>query len=59
MCLNHPINNLNVKLDVVIDGNDIITYGMSVMENFNLISVVITKNRNIEIMVFIRKVIPK
>ena len=57
--LNHPINNLNVKLDDVIHGNDIIKFGVAVMENFNLITVVITTNRKIEIIVFIRKVIPK
>ena len=59
LCLNHPINNLNVKLDDVIHGNDIITYGLAVMENFDLINVVITTNRKTEIMVLIRKVIPK
>ena len=57
--LNHPMNNLNVKLDDVIHGNDIITFGVAVMENFNLITVVITKNIKTEIMVLIRKVIPK
>ena len=51
--------NINVKLDDVIHGNDIITYGVAVMENFKPISVVITTDRNTEIMVFIRKVIPK
>ena len=59
LCLNHPINNLNVKLDDVIHGDDIIMFGVAVMENFNLITVVMTTNRNTEIMVFIRKVIPK
>ena len=53
------MNNINVKLDDIIRGNDIITYGVAVMENFNLINVVITTNRKTEIMVFIRKVIPK
>ena len=59
LCLNHPINNLNVKLDDVIQGNDIITFGVAVMDNFNLINEVITKNRETEIMVLIRKIIPK
>ena len=49
----------NVKLDDVIHGNDIITYGVVVMENFNLINVVITTQRKTEIMGFIRKIIPK
>ena len=57
--LNYPINNLSVKLDYVIHGNDIITFGVAVMKNFNLISVVITTNRKTEIMVFIRRIIPK
>ena len=57
--LNRPIHNINVKLDDVIHGNDIITYGVAVMENFNLLNVVITTNRKTEIMVFIRKIIPK
>ena len=39
------MNYLNVKLDDVIRGNDIITYGVAVMENFNLISVIIKTNR--------------
>ena len=59
LCLNHPINHINVKLDDVIHGNDIITFGVEVMDNFNLISVVITTNRKTEIMVVIRKIIPK
>ena len=59
LSLNHPINNLSVKLDDGIHGNDIIMFGVAVMENFNLISVVITTNRKIEIMVFIRRIIPK
>ena len=59
LSLNYPINNLSVKLDDVIQGNDIITFGVAVMENFNLISVVITTNRKTEIMVFIRRIIPK
>ena len=48
-----------MKIDDVIHGNDTITYGVAVMENFNLISVVVTTNRKTEIMVFIIKVIPK
>ena len=56
LSLNNPINNLIVKLDYVIHGNDIITFGVAVMDNFNLISVVITTNRKTEIMVFIRKI---
>ena len=59
LSLNYPINNLIVKLDDVIHGNDIITSGMVVMEKFNLISVVITTNRKTEIMVFIIKIILK
>ena len=59
LCLNNPINNLNVKLNDVIHGNDTITFGVVAMDNFNLISVVITTNKKTEIMVFIRKVIPK
>ena len=46
LSLNNPINNLSVKLDDVINGNDIITFDVAVMENFNLITVVITTNRN-------------
>ena len=45
LSLNYPINNLSVKLYDVIHGNYIITVGVSVMENFNLISVAITTNR--------------
>ena len=45
VCLNHPINNLNVKLYDVIHGNDINTYGMAVMENFSPINVVMITNR--------------
>ena len=51
LSLNFPINNLSVKLDDVIQGNDIITFGVAVMENLKLISVVITTNRKTEIMV--------
>ena len=51
--------NINVKLGYVIHGNDISTYGMAVMENSNLVSVIITTNRKTEVMVFIRKIIPK
>ena len=57
--LNHKINNINVKTDNVIHGNDISTYSVAIMKNFNLVSVVITTNRKIEIMVFIGKIIPK
>ena len=39
------MHNLTVKLNDVINGNDIITYGVAVMDDFNLISVVITTNR--------------
>ena len=45
LSLNYPINNLSVKLVDVIHGNDIITFGVALMENFNLIRVVITTNR--------------
>ena len=51
--------NLNVKLDDVINGNDISTYDVVVMENFNNLSVIITTHLNKEIMVFIRKIAPK
>ena len=54
---NDPIDNLTVKLDDVIHGNDIITFYVAVMENFNLISVVITTNIKTEIIVFIGKII--
>ena len=46
-----------MNLDDVIHGNDIITFGVAVMENFNLISVVMTTNRKTKIIVFIIKVI--
>ena len=59
LSLNYPINNLSVKLDDVIQGNYIITFGMAVMENFNLISVLITTNRKTLIIVLIRRIIPK
>ena len=59
LSLDHPINNISVKLDDVIHGNYIITFGVAVMDNFNLISVVITTNIKTEIMVFIRKIIHK
>ena len=59
LCLNHPINNLNVKLDDVIHGDENSTYGVAVMDNFNNLSVVIFTHRKIEIMGFIRKIIPK
>ena len=44
-----------MKLDDVIHGNDISTYGMMVMDNFKLLSVVITTQRKIDLKVFIRK----
>ena len=47
--------NLKVTLDDVIHGNDISTYNVEVMNNFNNLSVVITTNRKREIMVSIRK----
>ena len=59
LSLNYPINKPSVKLDDVIQGNYIITVGMAVMENFNLIIVIITTNRKTEIIVFIRRIIPK
>ena len=59
LSLNYPINNLSVKIDDVIQCNYIIMFGVAVMENFNLISVVITTYRKTEIIVFIRKIIPK
>ena len=59
LSLNDPINNISVKLDDVIHGNDIITFGVAVMENLNLISVVINTNGKTEIIVFTRNIIPK
>ena len=59
LSLNHPVNNLSVKLDDVIHGNDIIAFDVTVMVNFNPITVAITTNRKTEIMVFIRRIIPK
>ena len=41
-CLNHPMNNLNVKIDDVIHGNYISKYTVAVMENLKNLSVVIT-----------------
>ena len=37
LCLYHPINNINVKIDDVIHGNDIITYNVAVMESLKKI----------------------
>ena len=59
LCLNHPINNLNVKIDDIIYGNEIITYDVVVMDNFNSLSLVITAQLKTEIVVYIRKIIPK
>ena len=59
LSLNYPINNLSVELDDVIHGNDIITFSVAVMDNFNLITVVFTTNRKTEIIVFIIRIIPK
>ena len=59
LCLNHPIKNLNVRLDDVIHGNDISTYDVVVMENFKNLSVVNTTHRKTEIVVFNTKIIPK
>ena len=50
LTLIHPIKNISVKLDDGMHGSDIITFGVVVMENFNLISVVFTANRKTEIM---------
>ena len=47
------------KLDDVIHGNEISTYDGAVMDNFNNLSVVINTHRKTEIMVLIRKIIPK
>ena len=57
--LNDPINNLNVKIDDVIQGNNISTYDVAVMDNFNNLSVVINIHLKTEIMFSIRKIIPK
>ena len=59
LCLNLPINNLNVKLGDAIHGNDISPYGVAVMENLNNLSVAIATHRKTKIMVFIRKKIPE
>ena len=59
LTLNYPINTFSVKLDDVIHGNYIIAFGVAVMDNFNLISVVINTNGKIGIMVFIKRIIPK
>ena len=40
-------------------GNDISTYSVAAMENFNLLGVVITTYRKKEMMVFIRNIILK
>ena len=37
LSLNHTLHNLSVKLDDAIHGNYIITFGVAVMENFNLL----------------------
>ena len=44
-----------MKLDDVIHGNDIITLGVAVMDNSNLISVVNNTNKKTEIIVFYHK----
>ena len=59
LCLNHPINNINVKLDDVVHGNDISMHFVEVTEKFNNLSVVIATHWKTEIMIFIRKIIPK
>ena len=59
LSLNYPINNLGVKIDDVIQCNYINTFDVAVVENFNLISVVITTNRRTKIIVLIRRIIPK
>ena len=59
LSLDYPINNISVKTDDFIRCNFIIKFGVVVMENFNLISVVITTNRRTEIIKFIRRIIPK
>ena len=59
LSLNYTINIHSVKIEDVIQCNYINTFGVEVMEKFNLISVVITTNRKTEIMVFIRKIIHK
>ena len=46
-------------MDDVIQNNYINTFGVELMENLNLISVVITTNRKSEIIVFIGRIIPK
>ena len=59
LSLNYPINNLCVKTDDVVQCNYINTFGLAVMEKFNLISVVITTNRKTEIFFFILRIFPK
>ena len=48
-----------MKIGDVIQNNYMNKFGVALMENFKLISVVITTNRKTEIIVFIRRIIPK
>ena len=59
LCLNNPINNINVKIDDVIHVSNISTYDVAVMENLKKLGVVISTHLRTEIIVFIRKIIPK
>ena len=59
LCLNSPIENLNVKIDDVIHVNDINMYDIAVMENFDSVNVVINTHLKREIVVSIRKIIHK
>ena len=59
LCLNHPINNINVKIDDAIHGNNISTNDMSVMENLKNLSVLITQHLITQIIVSNRNMIPK
>ena len=57
--LYHPMNNINVKIDDFIHGNDIITYNVAVMDNLDKFSVIITTYLEMEIIISIRMTIPK
>ena len=57
--INYPINNRGVKINDVIINIYINTFGVALIENFNLISVVITTNIMKEIIVYMGIIIPK
>ena len=53
------MNTRGVKIDDVIINIYINTFGVALIENFNLLSVVITTYIKKEIIVYIGKIIPK